>query len=236
MSGISLSGGVIYYPPEYFSGCDVFVNIGGIKYDISYIQYKVESSAIAMYHYNNPVANKIITGNRLVVGVFSVLIKSDPTFIKRLYGNEGAVMRTKPNYSIFNQESMTTPGNLNLLDTPEKVISASVQSPLWGSTSAFSDSEISLSGYKAVMSSIEGGSEFDISISYGKKSIWHRIYGLQNRIDVIRGCVVIGKSTMVRPDGHPLADIYTFQARDVLLWASPSISQGEEIINGRKNK
>lgn len=241
------TGKTLYYPPEYFSGCDIRLEISnwlelglpsGADLDIQYLTYKVESSAVPLYNYNTPVATKIVVGNRLVTGVFAIVVSSSKNFIDKLYGRDSLKRINNRSFSSYLAPSdSSTPlemyqESISNAESYSESVSAGADNYIWNNKGINSTNPIVAMTYPNIKASIESGAEFDITISYGENNIWAEAYGANLRTDTIQGCVLTGVSVTMKHDSQPIADIYTFQAKDVIRGTRSSAFSTSRVFTG----
>lgn len=239
---------VSFYPPEYFSGCDIFIKIKetsglsnsdlptGSDLNIQFLTYKVQANVMPIYHYTEPVSKKIWVGNRNVVGSFAMAVNSSNEFIKQLYGREDNEFYTNNNPKGFIGRNDT--GNeetnwKNIVSGATEDIAKTLKgkSSIWdkvgGPDRAVSNTEVPM-----IKSSLENNKVFDIEIMYGYRNVWYDIYGGKYRVDTIKGCCLTDMGESYKHDAQPLSDIYTFQAADVVSKFVYNIEFNGDIISG----
>lgn len=231
-----------YFPEEYFSGSDITVYFGDVWNDeVMSIEFALQESVKPIYGYNSFTWDRAIRGNRIVQGSFTIAFK-EAGYLYRIAEHIGMLKgRAKPflAYQMMERESkeFSSPQWLagaketidNLLERQSGDIEgegsfADYESLVWGSEFVNDPKDSGTYFYESENQEwlkLEG---FDIFIHYGPlPEAFHSgtnitdgwKTNIPSTVKAIRNIQINGVQKMINADGTPIAERYTFIARDL---------------------
>ena len=201
------------YNQHYFSGAQCRVYFDGVHAaNISYIEFSLASNKAPIYSYNDPYYKMVARGNYMVQGNFAMNMTERGKLIK--VGQDIQKQKMRPGSTYEMKGGRGVEGLLRFLDSSsvdKEELLRRYEEAYWGKVRPGPSRVQRLDEWDLLPNGDIDPLGMDIVMVYGVPA------GPQNEFTVrqINDVHITGNSLVNNPDGNPIADQYSFFAREV---------------------